>query len=643
MATRSEQAPAAGDGAEAEFEHGNRLAHAGDLRAAEAAYRQADEQGHGTAAAYAGLFGEARGALDEARDAYRRADERGDGYGAFRLGMLDSRAGDWDAASAAWARAEERGHAQPPFDPVSLAPATAAAGPMVPPTDIQRGAFANPVLIGAITVLVAIVAVFLAYNADGGLPFVPTRELKVDIASGAALVAGNEVEQGGYQIGMVSAMEPIRLADGSVGTQLTLALNESNGRVPVDSTAQILPRSVLGLKYLNLVYGHSSRVFADGATMPIAQTRVPVQFDDIDTMFDARTRPAVEQNLVGFGDALAARGSALNDTIASLPALFGHLEPVAAYLSDPRTGLSRLLGALNGFFSTVAPVSGVNARLFGDQATAFAAISKSPLALEQTIRFSPPTLAVATASLRAQQPFLVDLTALSRALAPATAELRAALPNINPALAAGVRVLPRTPALNRQTESVLASLKALARDPGSDVALNGLYSTVSTVNPIVRYLGPYVTTCNEWNYFWVELADLVSEQTQFGMAQRALINFGNQQTNNVGKQGATQPADGYQPGDLPGASGTADAEYLHGPAYGAAVDNNGNADCEVGQRGYPAKLNYSDPKARSLDTDPHTPGDQGTTWTGLARVPAGETYSRNPLYGPQLPFNPLNP
>jgi hypothetical protein len=152
-----------------------------------------------------------------------------------------------------------------------------------------------------------------------------------------------------------------------------------------------------------------------------------------------------------------------------------------------------------------------------------------------------------------------------------------------------------------------------------------------------------VTTCNEWNYFWVELADLVSEQTQFGMAQRALLNFANQQSNSVGKQGAYAPANGYQPGDVPGASGTADAEYLHGPAYGSAISSQGAADCEVGQHGYPAKLNYSDPKGRSLNSDPHVPGNQGTTWTGLTRTPAGETYARTPLYGPELPYNPTNP
>ena len=53
----------------------------------------------------------------------------------------------------------------------------------------QQSALANPVLVGAMTVLVIMVAVFLAYNANQGLPFVPTRELKVDIASGSDLVA----------------------------------------------------------------------------------------------------------------------------------------------------------------------------------------------------------------------------------------------------------------------------------------------------------------------------------------------------------------------------------------------------------------------------------------------------------------------
>jgi hypothetical protein len=367
-----------------------------------------------------------------------------------------------------------------------------------------------------------------------------------------------------------------------------------------------------------------------------------VQQDDINKMFDAKTRPAVQHNLAGIGDALAARGTDLNTTITTLPPLFGHLEPVAGYLSDPRTELTRFLNALNGFFSTVSPVADTNARLFGDQATTYEALSRSAADLENTIKESPPTLSVGTDSFRTQQPFLVNLRTFANYMTPAAGQLDAALPEIDPALEAGIKVLPRTPSMNVKLQRVLSALRKLALDPGTNVALNGLSSTTGTLNPVIRYLGPFVTVCNYWNYFWAELADVVSEQTSLGMAQRALSINANHQTNNVANQGAPLPANGYQPGDPPDQTGMADAEYLHGPAYGAAIDNQGNADCETGQRGFPLKQNYFDNQNRNFVSDAHTPGDQGTTWTGLSRVPPGETFSRDPSTGPQLPKIPGN-
>jgi virulence factor Mce-like protein len=496
------------------------------------------------------------------------------------------------------------------------------------------------VLVGAMTVLVIMVAVFLAYNSNAGLPFVPTRELRLDIASGSDLVAGNEVREGGYRIGLVSDLKPIALPGGQIGAQLTLKLNTSQGRVPVDSTAAIRPRSVLGLKYVDLRFGGSRRVFSDGGTMPIAQTSVPVQFEDVFQAFDSRTRSAIDRDLVGFGDTLAGRGSALNDTIASLPALFGHLRPVARYLADRGTGLTRLFGSLEGFMGTVAPVAAVNARLFSDMATTFEAFSRDRNALEQTIAESPSTERVSTVSLRAQQPFLVDLSVLGRRFTPATAELRVALPNINPAIEVGTRTLARTPSLNRNLQQVMGALRTLAQAPGTNIGINALTATVSTLNPMLRYLGPYQTVCDDWNYFWTYLSEHVSEATSFGYAQRALLNFGNPlQPNNVGQQGATQPVNGGGTDSLLSGGN----EFLHAQPYGAAIDNAGNADCETGQRGYPKRLNYFDPLHRNLGLDAHTPGNQGPTFKGRAHVPAGETFSRSPTTGPQLAANPSNP
>ena len=86
----------------------------------------------------------------------------------------------------------------------------------------QQSAFASPVLIGAVTVLVTLVAGFLAYNANAGLPFVPTKQLKIDVGDGSDLVIGNDVREGGFLVGSVSDLMPIELPSGQVGAQATL-------------------------------------------------------------------------------------------------------------------------------------------------------------------------------------------------------------------------------------------------------------------------------------------------------------------------------------------------------------------------------------------------------------------------------------
>jgi hypothetical protein len=266
-------------------------------------------------------------------------------------------------------------------------------------------------------------------------------------------------------------------------------------------------------------------------------------------------------------------------------------------------------------------------------ASTFAAIARDPRALEQTVRQSPSTLQVSTDSLKAQQPFLIDLTTLGHSLTPASGQLVQALPEINPAIQAGTSTLARTPSLNRNLQQVMAALKDLALSPATNVAINGLTSTVTTLNPIVRYLGPYQTVCDDWNYWWTFLSEHLSEATTFGFAQRALLNQTNPlQPNNVGTQGATAPVNGGGSDSPLGGN-----EFDHNQNYGAAVDTQGNADCETGQRGYPKRLNHLDPQQRNLATDIHTPGDQGPTFHGRPRVPAGETFSRNPQTGPQPP------
>ena len=59
----------------------------------------------------------------------------------------------------------------------------------------------SPLLIGAITTLIVVVAVFLSYNANNGLPFTPTYDIKVQLPEASGLQKGNQVRIGGERVG----------------------------------------------------------------------------------------------------------------------------------------------------------------------------------------------------------------------------------------------------------------------------------------------------------------------------------------------------------------------------------------------------------------------------------------------------------
>ena len=487
-------------------------------------------------------------------------------------------------------------------------------------------AASNPVLIGAVTVLVATVAVFLAYNANHGLPFVPTTTVKVRLANGANLVEGNEVRSGGSRIGVVTTMRPVRLADGSTGAELTLELDRAHGDLPKDSTLRIRPRSALGLKYVEVNKGTSPESFRSGDTVPASQAAAATELDEVYEMFDAPTRDAVQENLRGFGDTFAGRGVSVGRTLEELPPLMRSLEPVMAALAEPGTDLDGFVDELADVARIVAPVSQQNAALFTGMADTFEALGRDEQALKALIAKAPATLDSGVSSFRVQRPFLTDLTALGEDVAGATEELKGALPPLNDAVRVGTPVQKRLPTLSEETRKTLVHLRELVEAPGTNAALRGLTATVTTLNPQLRFYGPYVTVCNSFNYFFTYLAEHFSEPDTTGSAQRALLNLTGRQEDSLGSMGADEPANGE--GVLEG-----NPQYAQDQPYGAAVAPDGRADCEAGQRGYVERQARFFPSRYKIARDPRSAGLQGPTFTGRPRVPAGQTFTAEPETG----------
>src|SRR5437764_11768062 len=112
---------------------------------------------------------------------------------------------------------------------------------------------ASPVLVGAVTVLIVIVGVYLAYNANAGLPFVPTYDLNAELPNGAKLVPGNDVRLGGFRVGSIDEIKPVIERVGGRSRALALVkmkLDKSVEPLASNTTVTVRMRSALGLKYL---------------------------------------------------------------------------------------------------------------------------------------------------------------------------------------------------------------------------------------------------------------------------------------------------------------------------------------------------------------------------------------------------------
>jgi ABC-type transporter Mla subunit MlaD len=361
-----------------------------------------------------------------------------------------------------------------------------------------QGVASSPIIVGAVTVLVVIVAVFLAYNANNGLPFVSTYDLKARVPNADALVKGNDIRIGGTLVGTVRSVVPVQLADGKTAAELSLSLDKNAEPLPVDSTIMIRPKSALGLKFLQITPGKSSKGFAPGATIPLKSAKPePVDIDQFFSMFDKPTRDAIRQSQAGFGDALAGRGPQINEALGAASSLVRSADAPLRILASPSTNFGGFWKALEDLSATVAPVAETQANLFVSLDATFGAFARVARPyIQETISKSPPTLDAANADLPVLRPFLHDTERFFTALKPGAKALGDTSPVIAASLHAGVPVLNASPVLNAQLAPTAQSLVDFQNAPGVMNGLAQLTETNEILNPALRFITPAQTECS---------------------------------------------------------------------------------------------------------------------------------------------------
>jgi ABC-type transporter Mla subunit MlaD len=388
------------------------------------------------------------------------------------------------------------------------------------------GRITSPVLIGAVTVLVAIVAVFLAYNANSGLPFVPRYHLRVQVRDASELTGNAEVHTaGGALVGHVESIDPARTASGQPIAVLNLALNKSIQPLPATSRWRVRLKAAIGLKYLELTPGNASRTLPDGAMVPLSQTSEAVDLDQILGMYNRPTRKGVVAATAGYGYGLAGRGADINNSIHAFVPLVTDLGPVMRNLASRRTDFAGFFHGLEAFSHAVAPVAPEQADLYVNMATTFKALAGVAVPfLQNWISQTPPTFRTVIAQSPVIQPFLTDTAALFRELRPGFVTLPESAPVLAQTFRLGLRNLPPTfvgeSSLNNELTSLARKLASYGHNPTVQQGLDRLTLTANSLRSPLAFLAPVQSTCNYITLSFRNLSSALSDPLATGTRLR---------------------------------------------------------------------------------------------------------------------------
>jgi ABC-type transporter Mla subunit MlaD len=444
----------------------------------------------------------------------------------------------------------------------------------------EQSIWASPILIGALTVLVTVAAVTLAYQADNGLPFVPKYALHVQIADAAELTHGGEVHMGGALIGLVDSASPERTKTGQPIAVLNLSLDKKVEPLPVDSTFIVRLKGAIGLKYLDVTRGNSEQTYANGATVPLTQSGAAVDLDQFLSMFDEPTRKGISAATIGFSDALASRGGDINNAIGAFVPLVYDLLPVASNLSSKRTDLGGFFRGLEAFSSALRPVADTQATLQTNLDTTFSAIA--PVAVpffQQWISETPPTFSTVIASSPHLQSFLANTAGLFAELRPGFATLSTSAPVLADAFAIGTKTLPASQALSYRLLSLAKTLQKFGTNPSVTQGIARVTLTAQSLKSPLAFLTPVQATCNYVTLFLRNIASTLAQPVGTGSALR--FNLVNMDDVLGGESVASQ-----RPYTIPNTNNLEEHGPIHSNPYPYSASPGQPAACAAGNEPY---------------------------------------------------------
>jgi virulence factor Mce-like protein len=200
----------------------------------------------------------------------------------------------------------------------------------------NRGARVNPALVGLIGAAIMFGLLFFAF-ANVNL-FASTMDVKAQVATGDTLATTADVEVAGVRVGLVKSIEK-----GDPGALVDMSLDTKKVTVYKDASLLIRPHGVFGPKFVALNPGTpSAGPFPDGAEIPISNTRVSVDLEQVFNELDTNTRQSLQTVFYELGTGAQNRGADFGQVLDKLNTVETQLTPVLQVVDNRAANTGRL-------------------------------------------------------------------------------------------------------------------------------------------------------------------------------------------------------------------------------------------------------------------------------------------------------------
>lgn len=239
---------------------------------------------------------------------------------------------------------------------------------------------------------------------------------------------GQTVNLAGVPVGEIGNVD---LKDGTATVELKI--RRSHAPIYKNTTMLLRPRTPLSDMYIDMKAGDpSAGEIPDGGTVPLANTKPTVNFDEFLSLFDADTRDYLQNLLTGAGEGLEGQGGNLRDGFKRFPTTGKYGTRIVKQLDRRHKNIKRAITNLALLSGELGKNSEVFAQLIDSSSVTFRTWASTQESIRQIIELVPGAFGKTADAVEASEPVIADTAVAFKNMQPLADNLGVSLKSLRP-------------------------------------------------------------------------------------------------------------------------------------------------------------------------------------------------------------------